>query len=337
MGSPGEMITIVRPILREARYFATMVLKAALVFYFPLAVIVTLLCFPYDTDPSRHPRATSLATDPANAAAAGEVHSAEYYAAVYERGGGCQRGLDYETTAKAAAEQFRIEDQVRAFVADYHLEDRRILEVGSGRGYLQDVVKDYTGLDLSPNVAHRYHKPFVVGSATNMPFPDSSFDAIWSVWVLEHIAAPERALSEMRRVIRPGGYLFLFAAWNCVPWASGGFAVRPYSDFNWRGKLVKASLPLRQSVFFDLLHRPLTRAVRWAQYEAAGTRAALRFRALEPNYDVYWQADADAAISLDSFEAFLWFRAQGDQCVDCGSIVRELPRERNPLIIRILK
>jgi hypothetical protein len=41
-----------------------------------------------------------------------------------------------------------------------------VLEIGSGRGYLQDVAQNYTGLDISPSVARFYHKKFVLGSAT---------------------------------------------------------------------------------------------------------------------------------------------------------------------------
>jgi hypothetical protein len=52
------------------------------------------------------------------------------------------------TVAKKAAEDLHLEPQVREFVAQYGLESRPMLEIGSGRGYLQDVAKDYTGLDI---------------------------------------------------------------------------------------------------------------------------------------------------------------------------------------------
>lgn len=42
-----------------------------------------------------------------------------------------------------------------------------------------------------------------------MPFEDGRFDAIWSVWVLEHVPNPEAALREMRRVVADRGLLFL--------------------------------------------------------------------------------------------------------------------------------
>jgi len=48
-------------------------------------------------------------------------------------------------------------------------------------------------------------------SAEQLPFPDSSFDCVTCIEVLEHIPAKTRAqaLAEMRRVVRPGGRLVL--------------------------------------------------------------------------------------------------------------------------------
>ena len=47
---------------------------------------------------------------------------------------------------------------------------------------------------------------FLPGNAEALTFPDASFDAVFSVTVLEECDA-DRALAEMRRVLRPGGRL----------------------------------------------------------------------------------------------------------------------------------
>jgi SAM-dependent methyltransferase len=298
---------------------------------------LVLLHFPYDTDPSWPGGQIAPTADAAPVSSGSNRTSGRFYEAAYGPDATQKRGIDYEATAKAFAEEFGIEGKVRKFVADYGLEGKRVLEVGSGRGYLQDVVGDYTGLDLSASVARHYHKPFVVGSAAKMPFEHSSYDAIWTVWVLEHIPEPERALLEMRRVLKPGGLLFLIVAWDCTPWAADGFHARPYSDFNWRGKLVKASLPVRRSRLFHFLYSTPIRAIRWAHYGLESERTLLRFRALTPNYDVYWEPDSDAAISLDSFETYFWFRVRGDFCLNCGKPGEEWLNIQDPLIIRISK
>jgi SAM-dependent methyltransferase len=56
------------------------------------------------------------------------------------------------------------------------------------------------------------------GEATALPFPDRSFDALFSVATLEHILDLPRALREMHRVLRPAGVVYA----NFGPiWSSG--------------------------------------------------------------------------------------------------------------------
>ena len=119
-----------------------------------------------------------------------------------------------QVARKPNNEEAGIIAEVRAFAEKYDLLDKSVLDVGSGSGYLQDVVDKYTGIDIASNAAPLYHKKFVVGSATAMPFPDNSFDAAWSIWVFEHVPTPEQGFAEVRR----GMCDFLMPAWNCVSW-----------------------------------------------------------------------------------------------------------------------
>ncbi len=48
---------------------------------------------------------------------------------------------------------------------------------------------------------------FVTGTLYALDFPDDSFDALFSHNVLEHLHEPQRALREMRRVLKPGGVI----------------------------------------------------------------------------------------------------------------------------------
>jgi SAM-dependent methyltransferase len=48
---------------------------------------------------------------------------------------------------------------------------------------------------------------FEVGDATALPFEDDSFDGAITRFSLHHIPGPIRVLEEMRRVVRPGGYV----------------------------------------------------------------------------------------------------------------------------------
>ncbi len=291
-----------------------------------LTVGIAVIHFPYNVD-------TPL-TGP-------EIEAAlKYYTEAYQKPESeSKERSEYETeyirVAERSAKLFRIEEQVGAFVKRFGLGDRPVLEIGSGRGYLQDLAQDYTGLDISPSVARFYHKKFVLGSATAMPFPDNSFEGVWSIWVFEHVPNPEQAFSEARRVTRDNGLIFLLPAWNCTPWAADGYQVRPYSDFDFIGKIIKASIPLRSSPHFETMTLVPNRIVRNLVARFGPTR--LRYRRLSPNYEKYWMPDSDAVNSIDSYEALLWFLSRGDECLNCEDASVFLPARSVPLIIRVHK
>ena len=239
-------------ILRELIHISGSLGRVLGLFYLPLAAGLTAWNFPYDLDDSIHRARTAppVTLD----------QGKNFYDAAYD-----EKPVDsaYIDVEKSAATMMSVKENLAGVIAKYGL-NGKVLEVGSGTGQLQDLVDDYTGLDISSTVRRYYHKPFVAASATDMPFPDNTFDAMWSIWVLEHIPEPERALQEMRRVLKPGGVLFLAPAWHCGPWLSEGYPFRPYSDFGIGGKLIKASVPIRQYPLFETLHWYPTRAIRLA-------------------------------------------------------------------------
>ncbi|HKE37306.1 MAG TPA: class I SAM-dependent methyltransferase [Candidatus Baltobacteraceae bacterium] len=82
----------------------------------------------------------------------------------------------------------------------------RLLDLGCGSKPFRRPGIDWVGFDVEGN-------PFAdaVGSATNLPFADGSFDHVLSTQVLEHVDDPQRMLTECARVLRPGGTLILSA------------------------------------------------------------------------------------------------------------------------------
>ncbi len=215
----------------------------------------------------------------------------------------------------AVAEAHPCHPSLRKFIESYSLSAKRCLEIGCGRGAFQDMVDDYTGVDLSAAAGQYLHKPFYQCSAVALPFATNSFDALWSYTVLEHVPQPESALAEMRRVLRPGGHLLLAPAWQCRSWAAEGYPVRPYSHFNWLGKLVKASIPVRDSLAFRATYVMPRRLVRFLGFLIRPRPTCFRYGRLAPNYEHYWMSDSDAVNSMDPFEAILWFESRGDRCL----------------------
>ena len=82
----------------------------------------------------------------------------------------------------------------------------RVLEVAPWRSlsqcyqYLSNV--HFVGLDL---VSYGPHVT-LVGDATSMPIVSASFDAVICIHVLEHIEEDSHAITELYRVLRPGGW-----------------------------------------------------------------------------------------------------------------------------------
>lgn len=72
--------------------------------------------------------------------------------------------------------------------------------------------KNYTGIEydrsLSPGRYHIKDNIFFY-DGRKLPFPDNHFDAIVSFQVIEHVERLQEALSELRRVARPGAKLLL--------------------------------------------------------------------------------------------------------------------------------
>jgi SAM-dependent methyltransferase len=197
---------------------------------------------------------------------------------------------------------------LEAFVKSYSLNNKRVLEIGCGRGAFQHLVQNWVGVDLASSIGRYIGKPFVAASAEALPFRKESVDSIWSITGLEHIPYPEKALEEIVRVFRLGGVAYLAPAWHCRPWAAQGYQVRPWSNLDWKGKLIKASIPLRNALWFRAVCTLPVRLWREVLFLLRGRKLLrFRYRPLKVNYEIFWCSDSDARSSMDPHEMLLWF------------------------------
>jgi ubiquinone/menaquinone biosynthesis C-methylase UbiE len=110
--------------------------------------------------------------------------------------------------------------------------DKVVLEIGSGRGggarYIATAFQpaSYQGLDLAQNavdLANRIHKvanlSFIQGSAESLPLADNSIDVVINVESCHSYGLVDKFLSEVKRVLKPGGFLLLvdFRSENTMP------------------------------------------------------------------------------------------------------------------------
>ena len=99
----------------------------------------------------------------------------------------------------------------------------RILEIGCGAGLLcfkmAQTAKTVVGIDISffvldfANKVKEYvqyeNVSFQIGDAEHLTFQDRVFDLVICSEVLEHLISPEKAMSEMRRVVKETGTIIL--------------------------------------------------------------------------------------------------------------------------------
>jgi SAM-dependent methyltransferase len=235
---------------------------------------------------------------------------------------------DYETfyderRQQAYAQDYtkiRAEDQpyfaqLKSFIEVHSLEKKKCLEIGSSGGFFQDMVDDYYGTDIAQSLAQYYHKPYRIAQGKQYPFEDEMFDAIWTITVYEHIPHLQEAMIEIKRLLKNGGVLLFAPAWQCRTWAAEGYAVRSYSDFDFVGKLIKASIPIRNSVFWRGMFVFPKRLFRLGRFILGHRYTEIQFKKLQPNYEVFWTSDADACNHIDPHDAILWFASHGFNCL----------------------
>lgn len=121
--------------------------------------------------------------------------------------------------AAQAAARYALEPYIFDFARFADGAGRDVLEIGVGMGadhleWARSRPRTLRGLDLTPRAVgwtserlrlHGFEPAVTVGDAERLPFPDDSFDIVYSWGVLHHSPDTPRAIDEVRRVLRPGG------------------------------------------------------------------------------------------------------------------------------------
>jgi SAM-dependent methyltransferase len=94
-------------------------------------------------------------------------------------------------------------------------EPKRILDVGCGNGRYTTRLREafpgaeVIGVDLASGILETVPEPTVVADVADLPFEDGSADVVLAMHMLYHVPDIPAALDELRRVLAPGGVLFV--------------------------------------------------------------------------------------------------------------------------------
>ncbi len=124
---------------------------------------------------------------------------------------------------RPSAPSFTLEELERALLeATADRSDGSALDLGCGDGRyvarLRKLGLDAVGIDLDPKAVagtSNQHGRLAVADGERLPFPDGSFNLILAYRTLYLVRRPRRILSEIERVLRPGGR-FVFSTSNLL-------------------------------------------------------------------------------------------------------------------------
>jgi ubiquinone/menaquinone biosynthesis C-methylase UbiE len=117
-----------------------------------------------------------------------------------------------------AEERYRLEPYIVDFAGFSEMRGRHVLEIGVGLGadhqrYAEAGAVLY-GIDLTERAVEHTRRrltsfglssELMVGDAEALPFPDESFDLVYSWGVLHHTPNTPKAVTEVHRVLKRGG------------------------------------------------------------------------------------------------------------------------------------
>jgi len=187
--------------------------------------------------------------------------------------------IAYETFAKLEDSHFWFVSRRRIFfdVLDRELAGRaglRVLEIGCGAGGMLGPLQRYGavhGIDIDRECVEfcrrRGFQRVLCGSGYELPFADGTFDLVCLFDTMEHIPDDAQALREVKRVLAPGGRVFVSVPAYQWLWSQNDRIAhhhRRYTARRLRSAMTAAALQPRRISYFNSFLLPLiVPAVLW--------------------------------------------------------------------------
>lgn len=211
------------------------------------------------------------------------------------------------------------------------------LELGCGEdGRLATLIPNYIGLSISYRELARVRRAgndtafFLCADAQRVPLRGMTVAMTFEHAFLEHVPRPEEVLSEIIRIMRPGGVIIHDTAWNVRSWASNPATYKSYSECNIREKLFKISIPIANSLIFRFACTFPFR-LRQEFRQCFKNDFALNYKKLTPNYELKIGSDVDACSSIDPHALIMFYKSRGFETL---RFCKRLFFRTGPVVIR---
>jgi SAM-dependent methyltransferase len=183
----------------------------------------------------------------------------------------------------------------------------RVVDVGCGTGIvLQRLPAAYAGVGVDPSqealalCRERGLAALARGSATALPLADASADAVLALDIIEHVEEDRLALSEVARVLRPGGVAVITVPAFPFLWSPHDVALhhkRRYTRRSLERRLAEAGLKVRVGGYGQASILPAAALLRLAR------RALRRWSGPEGGSDV---REAPAWLNAVAYRLLAW-------------------------------
>jgi len=128
------------------------------------------------------------------------------------------QGFSKEDYTFHSKKRYELEPEIIDFAQFEKFKNKKVLEIGVGLGADHQKLAEHgailSGIDLTPRAINHTKRRFElmgliselqIADAENLPFEDSSYDAVYSWGVLHHSPDTQKAVNEVYRVLKSGG------------------------------------------------------------------------------------------------------------------------------------
>ncbi len=210
-------------------------------------------------------------------------------------------------------------EEIVSFIERSCPSDAVVIELGGSRYQHRSAnaskrIQNYFPVDIGYSnmvaYAKAFNKPGIVADATRLPFIDNSIDCVFTHTFLEHPLNPEMVVSEIARVLKPGGIVIHNDAWFCRWWQRYAiYGLRNFGSLTSREKVIWLAAYLSERRMFRLPPIIVSRFFRLLM--PAKRNQKLRYGKLVPNYSLHLGCEEDAASRIDPIDVIRFYESRG--------------------------